>query len=207
MMTQIYPFDYCIIKLSTGQSWYNICMSITRINNIFSKKEIDHINKIISESPTIIDNELGRIQVRDLETLLLPETIEKLKEIGKPLEMGSAMSVEYSLLYGNPELNPHFDGDTNDLIVSIQLESNTVWDIGLNLETYKLEDNCALIFNANKEIHWRVLKHFKEGEYVRMMFVRFLNPDNLSDYSHLAIPNNPMLDEAYRFRDSLGFIS
>ena len=182
-------------------------MSITRINNIFSKKEIDHIKKIISESPTIIDNELGRIQVRDLESLLLPETIEKLKEIGKPLEMGSAMSVEYSLLYGNPELNPHFDGDTNDLIVSIQLESNTVWDIGLNLETYKLEDNCALIFNANKEIHWRVLKHFKEGEYVRMMFVRFLNPENLSDYSHLAIPNNPMLDETYRFRDSLGFIS
>jgi hypothetical protein len=40
-----------------------------------------------------------------------------------------------------------------------------------------------------------------------MMFVRFLNPENLSDYSHLSVPNNPMLDEAYRFRDSLGFIS
>lgn len=186
-------------------------MSITRIDNIFSQEEIDHINNVVSNSPTTIHYDLGRIQGSGSGEWLLPETYKKLNDIARkvsdlPLAIDHVMFAEYSILYGEPNLRTHVDGDTNDLIINIQLESNTVWEMGLNLETYNLTDNSALVFNANKEIHWRVHKEFKDGEYVRMMFVRFYNEKNKSDYSYL--PNHPddeMFKEARDFRDSLKF--
>ncbi len=184
-------------------------MSITRIDNIFLKEEIDHINKLVVDSEKFTHEGLGRLEVRNLKEGLWTETIERLSNIAKdlsglPLEMNHAMLVEYNSLYGEPNLKTHVDGDTNDLIINIQFDSNTVWDMGLNVQTYTLSDNSALVFNANKEIHWRVHKEFKEGEYVRMMFVRFYNAENRSDYSYL--PNHPdheMFREAREFRDSL----
>jgi hypothetical protein len=184
-------------------------MPITRIDDIFSQEEIDHIKNIISKSEHTVHQDLGRIVAHDLEKHISPETIDKLNNIAKdvsgmPLKMDHAMTVEYSNLYGTPNLRTHLDGDKNDLIINIQLESNTVWTMGLNVETYDLDDNSALVFNANKEIHWRVHKEFKDGEYVRMMFVRFYDAENRTDYSYL--PNHPddeMFKEAREFRDGL----
>jgi hypothetical protein len=184
-------------------------MSIDRIDNIFSQEELDHINDIINNSPNNVHEELGRKQFYSVASGFSPELRTKLTDIAKrvsglPLELSHAVAVEYSPLYGEPNLRTHVDGDTNDLIINIQLDSNTVWDMGLNQKTYTLNDNSALIFNANKEIHWRVHKEFKEGEYVKMLFVRFHNPENMSDYSYL--PHNPddeMFKEAREFRDSL----
>jgi hypothetical protein len=87
----------------------------------------------------------------------------------------------------------------------MQLESNTSWDLGLNLKTYSIEDNQALVFNANTEAHWRVHKDFQEGEYVRMMFVRFQNAEKPSDYSHLTKywPTDEIFKDIRELRDSL----
>lgn len=184
-------------------------MSITRIDNIFLPEEIDQIKDIISKSEHTVHKDLGRTDALDLEQHIMPEILDKLTNIAKdlsglPLKMTHVMSVEYSNLYGTPNLRTHLDGDRNDLIINIQLDSNTVWDMGLNQKTYTLSDNSALVFNANKEIHWRVHKEFKDGEYVRMVFVRFHNPENISDYSYL--PNHPddkMFWQARAFRDGL----
>ena len=184
-------------------------MSITIVDNILSKEDLEHIRSIILGSEHIIHQGLGRIEVLGIEDHLPIEIIEGLTDIarnvsGMPLKMDHAMAVEYSPLYGLPNLKPHLDGDTNDLIINMQLDSNTVWDIGLNLQRYTLNDNSALIFNANKEIHWRVHKEFKEGEYVRMLFVRFYNPENISDYSHLRYSqDHEIFKDARDFRDSL----
>jgi hypothetical protein len=185
-------------------------MSITRIDNLLSKEEIDHIDSIRLSQEPYLHEELGRIQFNEIKESLSPETIEKLTKIARyisdlPLLMSNAMIVEYNSLYGSPNLRTHVDRDTNELIINMQLESNTVWPIGLNLETYTLDDNSALIFNANKETHWRVHKEFKEGEYVRMVFIRFYNPEKISDYSHISDhPDDEIFKEAREFRDSLG---
>ena len=183
-------------------------MTITRVDNIFSEEEIDHIKDIISRVEHTVHKDLGRVDGLDLGKHLWPKTLDKLNAIAKdvsglPLKMTHAMTVEYSNLYGKPNLPPHFDGDTNDLIINIQLQANTVWDMGLNQNVYTLDDNSALVFNANKEIHWRVHKEFKDGEYVRMVFVRFYNPENITDYSYQRLSQvHPIFKEAREFRDS-----
>jgi len=184
-------------------------MSITLINNIFSNEEMDHILKTVSSVDFEIDNSLGRVRaIPAIKNLLRPEIIESFNDIVSEmgytsLNMSGITYVEYSNLYGKPNLPPHFDGDDNDLIINMQIDANTVWPLGLNLDIYELENNSALIFNANKEIHWRTHKEFKDGEYVNMMFVRYGYLENKSDYSHLNLrQNDSIFDDIRAFRDS-----
>lgn len=112
--------------------------------------------------------------------------------------------VKYSLDYGTPDLPPHYDGDDTDIIFNYQLESNTVWPLGLDKEVIELQDNSALIFNPNSNIHWRPIKKFEPGEYVKMIFFRFRDQTNPSDYSHLRLSqNSPAFEEARAARKTL----
>ena len=181
---------------------------ITIVNDIFSEEEIEVLYETIQANKTNIHKGLGRIHYNLLVNTVKEKTFEKFRNVIKgvtdlPLEISSVTYVEYNNLYGAPKLPPHLDRDKNDLILNIQMESNTDWAIGLGLEVYYIKDNSALIFNPNKDIHWRTHKEFKDGEYVRMLFVRFVNPESPSDYSHL--PEHPD-DDTFRnvvaFRDS-----
>jgi hypothetical protein len=184
-------------------------MSITLIENIFSDEDMDHILKTVSNVDFQIDNNLSRVRaIPAIKSMLPLKIIEKFNDIANqlgypPLNMSSITYVEYSNLYGKPNLPPHFDGDDNELIINMQIDANTVWPLGLNLDVYELKNNSALIFNPNKEIHWRTHKEFKDGEYVNMMFIRFVNYETKSDYSHLKLSqNDPIFDDVRAFRDS-----
>jgi hypothetical protein len=185
-------------------------MPIIQVNNIFTPEELELIKNTIFAGEIDIDETLGRRHFKaSVMYALTDEMAEKLYAISKqasdlPLAMGHAQVTEYSAEYGQPNLPPHFDGDTHDLIINMQLESNTSWDIGLNTEVYSLEDNSAVVFNGNTETHWRPRKEFKEGEYVRMMFVRFYNEEKLSDYSYLPMhPMDPVFADSHKVRDSI----
>jgi hypothetical protein len=185
-------------------------MSITQVNNIFSQEDIDILNDGLFKCTQEIHPQLGRIAYEGLSAYLYGLTdntighaiTKNIKNFtGVPLDITSITCVEYSNLYGKPNLPPHLDADKTDLIMVVQLESNTDWDIGLNCQVYKMKDNYALIFNPNKEVHWRVHKEFKDGEYVRMLFVRFRNLNSTEDYAGLSI-NEMDYPEVCKFRDN-----
>jgi hypothetical protein len=183
-------------------------MSILKINNLFSNSELENIKQIIDSSrEDVNDSILGRAFVLEIN---LPDNIkEKITKICSEflnvnLCFTNASFAEYSNLYGNPNLPPHFDGDINALVVDYQLESNTSWDLGIDLKSYPLQDNSALIFDTNKYIHWRPHKNFEDGEYVKMLFFRVHDPKNIVDNSHLNYQqNDKIFEEVRKFRDSL----
>jgi hypothetical protein len=112
--------------------------------------------------------------------------------------------VEYNNKYGNPDLPPHFDADKNEFIFDYQLESNTSWDLGVNMDVHAMEDNSALVFNPNLNIHWRPVKDFEDGEYVRMVFFRFYNAENPTNYSHMKYTQeHDVFADVISFRTSL----
>lgn len=201
-------------------------MMIQIVEDIFSSDQLEIINKAIEgvsipttdeeqyitsaeNNGTGLAEELGRIQIGNISDLLPQKIIDTLDSIGKsaveyPVQMDHILYTEYNKKYGKPNLPPHFDGDTNDFIINMQLSSNTSWDLGLNFNTYTLKDNSALIFNGNTEIHWRKHKEFQDGEYVKMLFIRFYNLEKRSDYSH--VPMNQAHDifkDVRLFRDNL----
>lgn len=198
---------------------------IKLVENIFSPGQLKHIHEVISNYviPTIdngeyiassdnmgtgLDVALGRLSIGDIGNLLNEDVKDTLNSIAKnfvdyPVMMDHILYTQYSNKYGKPNLPPHFDGDTNNFIINMQLFSNTSWDLGLNARAYTLKDNSALIFNGNAEVHWRKHKEFKDGEYVSMLFARFYNEEKRPDYSHLTLDgNDDIFKDARDFRDS-----
>ena len=180
--------------------------------NIFTEEELEAIHTAIENAgEKTVDSggtPLGRMNIAKFN---IPESaIDKIKNLAnfvakKELGFnGGGSCVLSSNKYGQPNLPPHFDGDKNELIVDYQLSSNTNWGIGVNMEVYELEDNSAIAFNPNTNIHWRPHKEFKDGEYVTMLFFRFFDTENRIDYSY--VPMN-QTDDAFKdvraLRDSL----
>lgn len=181
--------------------------NITKLNNIFSDQEIKYMVKTINDAEIMDDPNLGR-QIK-VSITFASDLTNKVTDIannvsGNELLLSSITYVEYNNKYGTPNLPPHFDGDTNDLIFNFQLESNTSWNLGLDLEVYELEDNSALLFNPNELIHWRPIKEFQDNEYVKMIFFRFKNLNKQSDYSHMRYSqNHEIFKEVNELRNSL----
>lgn len=163
---------------------------IQKINNLFSDSELKYIHDSIESSNFKEDNSLGRIIIPNLSIKKSPlkttnPIIDKVNKIvnnfsNLELSLSSTTYAEYSSKYGQPNLPPHFDADDSKVIVNFQLESNTSWKLGLNLELYSLENNSALIFNPNTNIHWRPIKNFNKDEYVKLIFFRFYYPNNIN---------------------------
>jgi hypothetical protein len=201
-------------------------MGIIKINNIFSKKQINFLKNIIinTDIPKLengdyapsnrlvgVDNGLGRL----ISTLKLEDILSDIDITNKLITIATnilneevvfdhAMSAIYSSKYGKPNLPPHFDGDKNDLVVNFQLSSNTSWDLGLDLETHTIDDNSAIAFNANEIVHWRPHKNFNEGEYVHMVFFRFYKMKNRTDYSNVPMNQiSEVFQDVVKLRESL----
>lgn len=183
--------------------------------NLFTPEELAAINHALDTLPdrdVYAYRELGRVH---LENGMLPPEIELklnklIKELFPDLElevMNPPLCVEYSNKYGVPKLRPHYDGDFTDYIIDFQLSSspNTSWPLGIDMNLYTLEDNSAVLFHPNRNVHWRPRKTFKDDEYIRVMFFRFIQHPH-SDFFHLSQldPSSPIFDEVNAFRDSLG---
>ena len=199
-------------------------MSVKKVNDLLSEKEITYFNVITNslkipvnqDGNFIYDEDTGFSISKTLGKLHMTfkknnnkELILKLKNIadsfvGFEVDFMGATYVEYSPKYGIPELPPHFDADSTDLIINYQLKSNTSWDVGVNEEIYKMEDNSAIMFNPNKDIHWRSKKIFEADEFVKMIFFRFGKLNNPTDNSHLRYSlDNKIYKDVNAFRDSL----
>lgn len=184
---------------------------IYKIDSLFSDVELSEINQGLNNmsSNNLKENyDLGRLEINKF---FVSEAInKKLMDLINNL-FGLNLTivtpphvVKYSNEYGNPNLPTHLDGDFNDVIIDYQLFSNTKWRLGVNKSVYSLDDNSALIFNPNKNIHWRPEKTFLDGEYVYMMFFRFYDPIAKSDYSYLPNhPNHEMFQDVSSFRDTI----
>lgn len=183
---------------------------VYQFKNLFSEQELDQLNQSIYEAMETTSSQpdpmLGRVK---LEQIYPPKQIvDKLTDLvnsfsDRKLEMvPTPLFVEYSNKYGEPNLRPHFDGDYNDAILDFQLSANTIWPLGVDLELYEPEDNSAILFNPNYLAHWRPQKIFKDGEYVQMLFFRFYDPVNTSDYSYVANhPDDEVFKRINEYRD------
>ena len=197
---------------------------IVKINNLFSKYEIINLNSALIDRLIFLNTadyelfeqsgsnkELGRFQMGSIDEYLKDDFIKYFREKNKKfifkltkknMDLSSIVFVKYSGDYGSPNLPPHFDGDNNDLIINYQLDSNIVWDVGINKSVYSLENNSALVFNPNTNIHWRPIVEFKKGDYVKMIFFRFKEIDSENDYSSLSklMQNDPVFIDTELYR-------
>jgi hypothetical protein len=180
------------------------------INNVLNQSEIEAIKKALTECSDIEEqSEYGRYMYHGLvwtnDNTFKSTLLHKASELsGRDdwLFVGAACAT-YTAEAGEPNLPPHFDGDNTDLIMTYQIESNKQWGVGVDTHVYTLEDNDAVAFHPNENIHWRPHADFQDGEYVTVMFARFALPVG-TNYAHKRFDvNHPIFDEVKAYRDSL----
>ena len=165
------------------------------ITSLMSQEEIDFINyeiNKIKESSEILtwDEQAGEqfpeltethkiVQNKTLGKIMfnieIPDSLrDKLKDISTHLGHSAtylrAGYAEYSAEWGAPRLVDHIDS-TELFMVDYQLSSNTNWGLVIDGNVYNLKDNDAIAFCPNRHMHGRPEKVFKDGEYVRMLFL------------------------------------
>jgi hypothetical protein len=185
-------------------------MNVYTINNVFLQQEIKRIKKDLDSSTHMPDPALGRDRVEfdKMTDEFRKQLVDKVSDIvlnltNQELVCDGFYAVRYSNKHGKPNLPPHFDGDKSDFVFSFQLPSNSFWGFGLGLKVHELENNSAILFNPNKNIHWRPHKRFRDVEYLDMIFFRFISvPAN--DYSHVSRSEyDPVFKDVRDYRDSL----
>lgn len=139
-------------------------------------------------------NNLGRLDINEVP--LPPYIIDKVTEIAKnncqiDVTVDRLIAVtyaEYSLKYGQPKLEVHKDRDPFNkdgsrgsggagVVLTYQLESNVSWQVGNNKDLYTIPDNGILMLYPRQDYHWRTVRNWKDGEFVRVLFFEMLTPD------------------------------
>lgn len=160
------------------------------IENVFSKTEIDYLKDFIKEKETLklynLRPDTGRIAMA--LNSIKPEMIAKIQEIikniyGKDYEIKDIGFHKYKLEYGIPNLKPHIDNKKSQVVFDYQLESNKKWDIVVEGNPISLNDNDAVVFEGENDVHWRNPVHFKSNEYVSMVNFNAVNKNHWSNFT------------------------
>lgn len=158
------------------------------IYDLFTDSELVDIYKAIDivSDKTQVQEFLGRTrvdyegdQILNLPKSLSEKIIDTFKQIDEKYVFFYFTYVEYNNKYGVPRLGPHKDGTAFTATINYQLESNVDWDIYVDGIPYALKDNSALIMNVRDQDHWRPEKEFKDGEFLRMLFMHAYDPEDI----------------------------
>jgi hypothetical protein len=172
-------------------------------NNFFSKENIEIIYKIVNDAIKngesqgnkykhfFINNNgmhILKFSTDNNEYLADPSiiilTLKQLQEtitnlFGKEIINLSGYFGRYSKDSGfDPRLEPHIDeaniGEQYRMSLTSKLRSSLEWDILVEKERYKLEENSALFFSANLNIHCRPKEiQFNKEDYYDIIVLHF----------------------------------
>ena len=162
------------------------------IKNVFSKTDIDYLRAIVKQQEDLklydFRPDTGRISV-NINSIKL-EIVEKVQKIiqniyGKDYEVQGFGFQRYNLEYGFPNLRPHLDDQGCQVVFDYQIESNKKWDLVVEGESIGLNDNDAVVFEGEKDAHWRNPVFFKPNEYVSMLNFNAIHNDHWTNFTKI----------------------
>ena len=120
----------------------------------------------------------------------MSEILDKVQRIiqdiyGKDYKVKGFGFQRYKLEYGFPNLQPHLDDQGCQVVFDYQIESNKKWDLVVEGESIGLNDNDAVVFEGDKDVHWRNPVLFKSNEYVSMLNFNAIHKDHWTNFTKI----------------------
>jgi len=165
------------------------------IKDVFTPEQLAEIVKIVNSSGRIIDEKHGRYtsSIRasngrqdDDCPLIIPDDIhDRLYELAanncsKTAKQSYIKSAKYSgFLNPPPNLPAHLDDNACSYTIDLQLSSNIDWPLYVNGEKFNLEDNWAVVYDGENDLHWREdFPSRNPMSFVHMIFFHFAEPEH-----------------------------
>lgn len=154
----------------------------TIIKNVLTDSEIDELYDAIDKS---VKNYIHEEFYQSVSDFKLPDHIKsKIIKYCEDVSGETDLDIEeyqfskYTKIVkddgsvGNPKLFPHYDETFLEprFTFDYQIKSNTSWPLVVEEKEFNLSDNEALTFSGTHQIHWRIKKKFKDGEFIDMLF-------------------------------------
>ena len=122
---------------------------------------------------------LGRLLIQNLP--LSDECLDQFKKIVIDNNwtdyefVGSTAYLEYRNKYGMPKLPPHKDGGlgSHTIIIDYCIETNVVWPMIIENESFVLKNNSAVLFDAISQSHHRPIIKMSDSDFEKVLLVKF----------------------------------
>lgn len=104
-----------------------------------------------------------------------------LEVTGHEFETSIPLFVRYAKVPGGyPMCQPHCDTASDEehgLTISVQLKSNTDWEVCVENMCVQLKEQDAFLFCGSNDIHWRPAKAFADEDFVDILVCHFFIKD------------------------------
>lgn len=147
-------------------------------------KDHVHITELLQtgwENKLKIEKDVGKatLEIRPLPKIILDKVISYLESIGHFVteEQIVAIYQRYSLEYGQPSLAPHIDFKAGGISLDYLLNTNIDWPVIVEGESFSLEVNEAISFDASAVVHWRPKMELKKEDFVEIIIFHILTPN------------------------------
>ena len=165
------------------------------IKDVFTPEQLVVIKESINSSGRVTDEKHGRYtssirpsngEREDDSPIILPDEIhERLYKLAsdnfsKTAKQSYIKSAKYSgFLNPLPNLPAHLDDNACSYTIDLQLSSNVDWPLYVNGEQFNLEDNWAIIYDGENDLHWRESFPSRNPmSFVHMIFFHFVEPEH-----------------------------
>lgn len=155
------------------------------IKNVFSRSELDHIKTLVSDPKRFEFQEgFSRYIVGNGTIPELNDYANKIVPLARDIFDSNHLLPTYTLFShyeGScppPSLYKHKDDNACTYTIDLCLYQTEPWDLWVEDRSYSLNENEALCYYGNDQLHWREDFPNPGVQKVAMIFFHFAEPDH-----------------------------
>lgn len=153
-------------------------------------KDYVHISELLKsgwENKLKIERDVGKatLELRPLPKSIINTVIDEARGIGYEITSEQIVAIyqRYSPEYGTPTLTPHIDFKAGGISMDYLLRKTIDWPVIVEDDSYTLDVNEAIFFDASAVVHWRPKMELGANDSVEIILF------------HLLVPNEVLLSQ------------
>lgn len=175
------------------------------LSDVLDSVSLDSIKKSVSNYKDLdFDEWFSRYTVHNTANSSLDKVFKGLTSLAQKTFNSKTLKPTYALFSHyegkNARLHKHIDDNACTYTIDLCLYQKTPWGLWVENSEYILQENEALAYYGNDQLHWRQQFPDKENNHVAMIFFHFAEPDHwyfTKGPSYLAVIRGQMTEDQW----------
>jgi hypothetical protein len=152
------------------------------IKNIFNEKDFNDLKTHLYNKPKLQSDFDPSFERYCFNDKLINEYLQKLVPVAREIFNSNTLVGSYGLFAhyegNNPNLFTHKDNNACTYTLDMCVYQTEPWDLNVDGEPYTLQENEALAYYGNDQMHGRGAFPKPNSQHVAMIFFHFVEPDH-----------------------------
>lgn len=152
------------------------------ISNLFNEEDYNKLKTHLYNRPKLQENFDSSFERYCFNDGLINEYMEKLVPVAREIFGSDTLVPSYGLFAhyegNNPNLFTHKDDNACTYTIDMCVYQTEPWDLDVDGNAYTLQENEALAYYGNDQLHGRGAFPNPNKQHVAMIFFHFVEPDH-----------------------------